>query len=686
MSSPISPPPIRRWRPEFLPAYVGNGVMGLRATRIPLRDGVAIVSGFAGVHPTDRVEAFARAPYPLAGDVVVGEVALSQHPERVTLIEQRYDFSCGELTTRLRFDAGVAQAELEIVMFCSRTQPTIAAQEVSIRVDRACDVALCAAVDPVELPGRWDTRDREPAKRVDGSMRWESHGALSTCGAAYSTELLGASDLRGETDGGELQRLATAYRFRARAGRSYRLRQLTSLVPDALHSEPDRQAIRLVHLAAELGFDELRTANRRAWESLWEARVRLVGATRRWQALADAAFFYLHSSVHPSSPSSTSMFGLSYWPDYHYYRGHVMWDIEAFALPPLLLTHPDAARSLLDFRGNRLAAACDNARLGGYRGAQFPWESSMRFGEEAAPDEGAASGREHHVSIDVAHAFAQFVHATGDLEYARACAWPVLRDVAVWIESRVVETRRGYEIHRVTGVAEKEKPENNNAFLNLGAITVLREAVALAELVKAPPGTRWEEISRKLVVPLDQRSGIIRNYDGHRASDEKGETPEAAAALFLFGYNATARVEEATYRRAIELSAAYVGSPMLSALLGVFAARVGDRERALELFERGYGDFVLEPFAATDEYSPEVFPDQQRAGPFTANLGGFLSALLYGLTGIRIGPGDPVSWCQRPPSLPAGWRGIEIDRIWVRGAPARLTARHGDERARIELL
>ena len=240
----------------------------------------------------------------------------------------------------------------------------------------------------------------------------------------------------------------------------------------------------------------------------------------------------------------------------------------------------------------------------------------MRFGEEAALDKGTASSEEHHVSIDVAHAFAQFVHATGDLEYARVHAWPVLRDVAVWIESRVVETRRGYEIHRVTGVAEKEKPENNNAFLNLGAITVLREAVeAFTELVTAPPGKRWEEISRKLVVPLDRRSGIIRNYDGHRASDEKGETPEAAAALFLFGYNTTPRIEEATYRRAIEFSAAYVGSPMLSALLGVFAARVGDHERALELFERGYGDFVLEPFAATDEYSPRCLPTSSAPAP-----------------------------------------------------------------------
>jgi len=686
MTSPISPPPVRRWRPEYLPAYLGNGLIGLRTTRLPLVGGVAIVSGFAGVHPTDHVEAFARAPYPLAGDVRLGEVALSEHTERVTLVEQRYDFSCGELATRLTFDADATRAELEVVTFCSRTQPTIAAQEVVLRVDRACDVALCAAVDPVGVSGSWDVRDREPAKLVDGSMRWKSQGALSKCGAAYATDLLGAPDARRETKTAEIQRLATVYGFRARAGRSYRLRQLTSLVPDALHHEPDRQAIRLAHLAAEIGFDELRAANRRAWESLWDARVRLIGAPRRWQALADAAFFYLHSSAHPSSPSSTSMFGLSYWPDYHYYRGHVMWDIEAFALPPLLLSDPEAARSLLDFRAGHLGAACANAHLAGYRGAQFPWESSIRFGEEAAPDEGAASGREHHVPIDVAYAFAKFVHATGDLEYARTVAWPVLRGVADWIESRVVETRRGYEILRVTGVAEKEKPENNSSFLNLGAIRVLGEAVAFAALAGATPGRRWEEISRRLVIPLDRRSAIIRNYDGHRATDEKGETPDAAAALFLFDYEATARVQKATYRRAVELAAGYLGSPMLSTLLGVFAARVGEREQALDLFERGYAEFVLEPFAATAEYSPKVFPDQPRACPFAANLGGFLSALLYGVTGVTLGPGDPVTWCRRSPSLPAGWRGIEADRIWVRGAPARLSARQGAERARIELL
>src|SRR6185312_5003024 len=85
VSAPISPSPVRRWQPRFLPAYLSNGVIGLRSPRIPLIDGVAILSGFAGVHPVDKVEGFAQAPYPLAGDLTVNTVSLSGHPERATL-------------------------------------------------------------------------------------------------------------------------------------------------------------------------------------------------------------------------------------------------------------------------------------------------------------------------------------------------------------------------------------------------------------------------------------------------------------------------------------------------------------------------------------------------------------------------------------------------------------------------
>jgi trehalose/maltose hydrolase-like predicted phosphorylase len=139
-------------------------------------------------------------------------------------------------------------------------------------------------------------------------------------------------------------------RFPGGAGATYRLRQITSLVPSALHGRPDEQAGRMVAKARHDGFDAIRAENRAAWDEIWKGRIRLVGAEPRWQALADAAFFYLNSSVHASSCASTSIFGLATWHDYHYYYGHVMWDIEAFAVPVLTFVQPQAAHALLDYR------------------------------------------------------------------------------------------------------------------------------------------------------------------------------------------------------------------------------------------------------------------------------------------------------------------------------------------------
>jgi protein-glucosylgalactosylhydroxylysine glucosidase len=85
MSEPLSPPPVREWQPEYLPAYVANGLIGLPCGRIPFRDGVAMVNGFSGLGVEDGVEGFARAPFPLAADLSLDGVRLSVAPERLRL-------------------------------------------------------------------------------------------------------------------------------------------------------------------------------------------------------------------------------------------------------------------------------------------------------------------------------------------------------------------------------------------------------------------------------------------------------------------------------------------------------------------------------------------------------------------------------------------------------------------------
>jgi hypothetical protein len=349
-------------------------------------------------------------------------------------------------------------------------------------------------------------------------------------------------------------------------------------------------------------------------------------------------------------------------------------------VPPLVLANPDAARAVLQYRADRLRAAQLNAAMHGQRGAQFPWESSLRHGEESAPGEGAASAHEHHVSIDVAFAFAQFLHATHDWEWGRQHGWWVLSNVAEWIESRGVVTPRGFEIRGVNGVAETESTVDNNAFVNMGAAVVFKDVVALGEALGHRTSPNWPELARSVRLNVG-RDKAIRNHDRFRASDPKSETPEAAVGLFPLTYDCPPEVERATLELALTRADEYVGAPMLSSLLGVYAARVGDRQRALDLFERGYADFVVAPFATTTEYSPLAFPEQPVAAPFVANIGGFLTSLLFGLPGLRIGEGEPEAWCTRPVTMPAGWDGIEVDRLWARGLEARLTARHGEPHA-----
>src|SRR5437773_2408747 len=468
----------------------------------------------------------------------------------------------------------------------------------------------------------------------------------------------------------------------ARAGTTRVVPTIVSLIPSQSHIEPHRQATRMTAVGAKLGFDRLRQENREAWDDLWRGRVELVGAGRRWQTLADAAFYYMHSSAHTASLFSTSMFGLAYWPNYHYYRGQVMWDIETFVFPPILLTDPQAADSLLYYRNERLHAARRNAALNGYRGLQLPWASGPLHGEEMIRVSAPLITLEQHVGLSVAMAFAQYAHATGDEDFLRERAWPVLEGVAQWISSRVEQTERGYEIKRIIGIAEqREEPIDNAGYINMAAKRVLGEAAAAARRLGRRDAEWWERIAERLFIPW--ANGVLLNHD--RFTPEEGgvtgATPEVLAGLFPLWYCTDPATERATIEFYLGRVGEFVGYPMLSALLGVYAAWIGDRERSLDLFEQGYADFILEPFTETDEFSRKKFPEKPRVGPFQANLGGFLSACVFGLPGIRVGPEDPAEWARRPVTLPSGWEAIEVERLWVRNRPASLRATHGADRA-----
>src|SRR4051812_14634250 len=125
MDGPISPPPVAGGTANGLPAYLSNGVIGLKIRENPLNPGMALLSGYSGEHPERKIEAAAFAPYPIAGDICLEGVWMSDTPQSVRIVDQAYNFLTAELTTRLKFKVKGRHARIAVTSFCSREQPTV---------------------------------------------------------------------------------------------------------------------------------------------------------------------------------------------------------------------------------------------------------------------------------------------------------------------------------------------------------------------------------------------------------------------------------------------------------------------------------------------------------------------------------------------------------------------------------
>lgn len=682
-SKPCSPAVEHGTRGSDLPAYVANGLIGLRVREVPFLAGAAILNGVVGMHADERIEAAVPIPYPLAGDIGLGETWLSEQPWAVTDLRQSYDFETAELTSAFTFHAQGVPLRVETTTFASRSDATLVLQQTLVSADADCTLRWRAVVDTRVAPGRVAERLVGQAEPVgDGSLLWMAEGGLSSCGIACHSQCAPPAKACRSGAAQGSGPLFADYEIELKAGRPVYLTQIAALVPSIAHRRPREEAVRRLARGVRLGFDKLREKNRDIWQAIWRGRIVVHGASRRHQSLIDAGFFYLNCSMHLASPAATSMFGLASWHNYHYYYGHVMWDIDAFCVPPLLLLQPDAARSLLDFRARHVEAARRHARLDGRSGMRFPWQAAPLSGEEAAPGDGPAADYAAHLSLHVARAFSLHAEMTGDHHYLRNTGWPIISGVSDWLSDRVSITKRGAEMLAINGPAEVPEPPDNDSFTLMAAADVLTRALRAAKAIGAEAPQSWRQLLDRLYQPR-RSDGVIPSHDGFHISEPKGATPSPLAGFFPLDYPASRREREATLALFLARWRDYVGSPMLPAFYPAWAAMAGDRQLALDLFEEGYAAYDAGRFHQCLEYRTDHPDSQVPAGPFMANIGAMLTTMLLGLPGLQIDDGDPSDWAKRSVVLPAGWSAITVDRIWIRGEPMRLVAGQGDDRAQI---
>lgn len=408
------------------------------------------------------------------------------------------------------------------------------------------------------------------------------------------------------------------------------------------YNEAERQVIYAVHE----GEEALMQAHYRLWDELWQGDIRIEGDDDA-QRIVRFALFNLYSSCRGGSRLSIPPMGLSLQG----YNGHIFWDTELWMYPPMLLLNQDIARSMLDYRFDRLPAARKKALAYGYRGAMFPWESDDS-GEEATPTHALTGPFEHHITADIGIACWNYYCVTRDMRWLQREGYPLLKEIADFWASRVTSNQDGsYSVYNVTGADEYANGVTDNAFTNGAASLALKYACQAAEICGEKVPEIWWEIGENIRV-LQFENGVTREH-----STYKGEMIRQADANLL-AYPLGLITDEYRQRQDLEYYAERIdqkdGPAMSYSVYCVQYARMGEADKAYEMFRRCYEPNLRKPFGVISETPTSNNPY------FMTGAGGLLQAVLNGFCGLQITDEGIV---QLPSVLPSHWKRVTVTGV-----------------------
>lgn len=390
---------------------------------------------------------------------------------------------------------------------------------------------------------------------------------------------------------------------------------------------------------------DLLDQHKNLWTDLWRGDIIIEGDLQS-QLDIRLALYHLYAFSRGDSDLSIAPMGLSS----QNYNGHIFWDTELWMYPPLLVLNQDIARSLVNYRSDRLDVAKRKAINFGYKGAMFPWESDDT-GEEATPAWALTGTFEHHITADIGIAFWNYYRVTKDKKWLQERGYPLLKEVADYWVSRSTKNPDGsYSIKNVVGANEFAPNVDDNAFTNGSAITCLRYASLAASEIGITPNKVWNEVADKIIIHKfeDGTTKEHSKYSGDRIKQ---------ADVNLLSYPLDIITDKETILKDLkyyEPKLAEEGPAMAQSVFAVIYARLGDAENAFRLFKRSYEPNKRPPFGALAEAATSNNPY------FATGAGGMLQTVIFGFGGLYLTDNGII---QKKPILPSTWKKLTITGV-----------------------
>jgi len=438
--------------------------------------------------------------------------------------------------------------------------------------------------------------------------------------------------------------LAKFYK-KLKAGQTYRFSVVGSVSSTAHSPDPHNEAERLTIFAALERTERLLNRHNAEWAKLWQSDIVIEGDADAQKAVR-SALYHLYAFSREGTAYSLSPMGLSGLG----YTGHVFWDTELWMYPALLVLKPELAKSMLEYRYERMPMARQNALSHGYQGVMFPWESDAD-GQEATPVWALTGPFQHHITGDVGWAFWKYYQVTKDKEWLRTRGYPMLKEVADFWISRVETGKDGkYHINNVIGANEWQENIDDNAFTNGMAITSLRYASQAAQELGLTPNPQWKQVADNIPILTfpDGTTKENRTYDG--VTIKQADANLLAYPLDIIRDEARIRKDLAYYAPRYSPEGPAMGWSVLSTLY----TRLGEPEKGYEWFVKSYKPNEVPPFGVLAETAGGTNPY------FATGAGGMLQAVLNGFGGLEITDNGIVQLKTR---LPKKWKSLTLKGV-----------------------
>lgn len=653
------------------PAFIGNGYFSLTGSPLGTTPTPSYIAGVYDRAPGD-VPRIAVIPAWNTFNVTVGGAWLNDaRPDTATLrsYRQTLDMYDGTLRTTYDWVHGENRTSVEVTAFVSRADPNLAVVRLQLIPRYRGRVTVRFALQEWPPPERlalgrlerWDPGWTQARVWYPGHMVVTARDSESitsrveggTTAVAVTQAVSSSGRLR------NVRRSAGEISFDASPGESVSFTKLVGVAASRDGSDPLPQARAAVRRAATRDYPALLAEHAAAWHRLWETDIVVVGDPAL-QRVLHAMLFYLLSSIREGTEESIPPMGLSSAG----YYGHVFWDADTWMYPPLLVMHPQIARSMVLFRSRTLAAAQRNARANGYRGAMYPWESD-ELGEETTPRfawQNALS--EIHITGDVALAQWQDYLATGDSAWLARHGYPVIKETAdFWVSRASYDSVTGggrggrYDLRNVVSVDEGLIGIGNDAYTNAVARRNLEIAAQASRRLGRPPDPRWSQMAARLYMPYDSAGEYHPTYEGAPPETRGSVVPLLAYPLELPMSERAKRNDLAHAAR--RLAGQGPGAMMTVTLYPVVAAELGDQALVDSLSRRSYEGYLRPPFHVLAE------TPTNDAVNFVTGAGGFLQQVVFGYTGLRLGE-DGLRRAFRP-VLPSRITRLVLRNFSVRG-------------------